>query len=83
MQLEYAKKGATGGALMALQAGADLNHKDWTPLHKTAYYNKPEVAKVLLANGAQVNARTKDGWTALGLARRKPEMEAMLLQPTE
>jgi len=27
--IEYAKKGATGGALMALQAGADANHKDW------------------------------------------------------
>jgi hypothetical protein len=26
--LEYAKKGATGGALMALQAGADVNHED-------------------------------------------------------
>ena len=26
--IEYAKKGATGGALMALQAGADVNHKD-------------------------------------------------------
>ena len=26
--IEYAKKGATGGALMALQAGADANHKD-------------------------------------------------------
>jgi hypothetical protein len=24
---QYAKKGATGGALMALQAGADVNHK--------------------------------------------------------
>ena len=68
MQLEYAKKGATGGALMALQAGADLNHKDWTPLHKTAYYNKPEVAKVLLANGAQVNVRDKYGRTALDRA---------------
>ena len=26
--IEYARKGATGGALMALQAGADVNHKD-------------------------------------------------------
>jgi len=26
--IEYAKKGATGGALMALQAGADVNHED-------------------------------------------------------
>jgi len=69
-----------------LGAGADINATDMggmTPLHNTAYSNLPEVAKVLLANGAQVNARTKDGWTALGLARRKPEMEALLLQPTE
>ena len=26
---EYAEKGLTGGVLMALQAGADVNHKDW------------------------------------------------------
>ena len=25
---EYAKKGLAGGLLMALQAGADVNHKD-------------------------------------------------------
>ena len=30
-----------------------------TPLHVTAFYNKPEVAKLLLENGAKVNARTK------------------------
>jgi ankyrin repeat protein len=42
--------------------------------------NKPEVAKVLLANGAQVNARDNGGRTALGWARGKPEMEALLLQ---
>jgi hypothetical protein len=26
--IEYAQKGLAGGALMALQAGADVNHKD-------------------------------------------------------
>ena len=26
--IEYAEKGLAGGALMALQAGADVNHKD-------------------------------------------------------
>jgi hypothetical protein len=26
--LEYAKKGLTGGILMALKAGADVNHED-------------------------------------------------------
>ena len=90
--LEYAKKGLTGGVLMALQAGADVNHKDehgWTPLHLTARsgdgvhcWSKSEVAKVLLATGAQVNARTNDGRTALAVARQwcKREMEALLRQ---
>ena len=73
-------------AKVLLANRAQVNVRDIggrTPLHTAAEWNKPEVAKVLLANGAQVNARTKDGWTALGLARRKPEMEALLLQPTE
>jgi ankyrin repeat protein len=97
--LEYAKKGATGGALMALQAGADVNCKDtsffgigMTPLHFTAFYNKPEVAKVLLANGAQVNVGDNGRRTALRVAREydsfgrwsplvgNPEMEALLRQ---
>ena len=37
--IEYAQKGATGGALMALQAGADVNHKGGysaTALHYAA-----------------------------------------------
>jgi len=93
--IEYAKKGATGGALMAIQAGADVNHKGsggYTPLHYTARDNKPEVAKVLLANGAQVNVGDNGGRTALRVAREfdsfgrwsplvgNPEMEALLRQ---
>ena len=46
------------------------------PLHWTAEYNNPEVAKVLLANGAQVNVRDKCDRTALCWARHYPEMEA-------
>jgi len=123
--IKYAEKGATGGLLMALQAGADVNHKDlgdsraalhwaaicgmaaevdphhealaqgllgagadvnakdeweYTPLLLAAFWNKPEIAKVLLAHGAQVNARTNDGRTALAIARCKHEMEALLRQ---
>jgi ankyrin repeat protein len=59
--IEYSKKGLPGGALMALQAGADVNHINKygdMPLQMAAAYNNLEVAKVLLANGAQVNAQT-------------------------
>ena len=69
-----------------LGAGADINAADrilgWTPLHYTAWHNKPEVAKVLLANGAQVNVRCKYGHTALARARDNDsrEMEALLRQ---
>jgi ankyrin repeat protein len=67
-----------------LGAGADINAADVrgrTPLHRAALENTPEVAKVLLANGAQVNVRDREyGDTALANARGKPEMEALLLQ---
>ena len=66
-----------------LGAGADVNAKDeweYTPLLLAAFWNKPEIAKVLLAHGAQVNARTNDGRTALAIARCKHEMEALLRQ---
>ena len=40
--------------------GADVNARGWdksTPLHSAAAHNSLEVAQVLLANGADVNAR--------------------------
>jgi ankyrin repeat protein len=82
--IEYAKKGATGGALMAIQAGADVNHKGaggYTLLHYTARDNKPEVAKVLLANGADINAKDYSGFTPIHHTARdnKPEVAKVLL----
>jgi len=67
-----------------LGAGADINAADafgMTPLHYAASQNV-KVAKVLLANGAQVNVRNEDGDTALAYAMRRghPEMEALLRQ---
>jgi ankyrin repeat protein len=66
-----------------LGAGANINaanRQGWTTLHYTAYHNYPEVAKVLLANGAQVKVRDTSGGTALYYARGKPEMEAVFRQ---
>jgi len=42
-----------------LAAGADVNDandRGWTPLHQAAYSNKPEIAEVLLAKGAALDA---------------------------
>jgi len=44
---------------MFLDAGSDVNEKvqhGWTPLHETAVFGHAEVAKLLIANGADVNA---------------------------
>jgi ankyrin repeat protein len=48
-----------------------VNAKDtygWTPLRWAAYKGYLEVAKVLLAHSADVNAKDKDGKTPLDLA---------------
>jgi ankyrin repeat protein len=64
--LEYAEKGLTDGVLMALQAGADANHKDGssdTALHlaATGIVRWPR----LLGAGANINAADKHSRTAL------------------
>jgi len=83
--LEYAKKGLTGGVLMALQAGADVNHKDEdlrTALHWAAINGHDALAQALLGAGVDVNAKAWDGRTALYFAREYDtrEVEALLLQ---
>jgi ankyrin repeat protein len=69
--LEYAGKGLTGGVLMALQAGADANHKDRdsdTALHHAACNGHHVLAQALLGAGADVNAKNSWSKTALHYA---------------
>jgi ankyrin repeat protein len=84
--IEYAKKGATGGALMALQAGADVNHKDtsflsWTALQYAAYSGHEALIQGLLGAGADINAATSGGMTLLHYTAsdNKPEVAKVLL----
>lgn len=53
---------------LLLEASADIEVRDsigHTPLHAGCLYHWPETVKLLLAKGANVNAKTKDGRTPL------------------
>ena len=50
--LEYAKKGLTGGVLMALQAGADVNHHTTGLLSMTALHHAAIEGHAALAQAA-------------------------------
>jgi ankyrin repeat protein len=82
-----AKKGDIEAVKQHLAAGADVNGKTWdwtTPLHNAAVYGHKEVAELLIANGADVNAiivsGRNQGKTPLDLAiwRKKTETADLL-----
>lgn len=53
----------SGRVIALIKAGADVNSKDnnWTtPLHLAAWYESPDVVRVLIDKGADVNAKTKE-----------------------
>lgn len=68
-----------------ISAGSDLNEKDpfggSSPLITAAVFNKPEMAKLLIDAGADINFQNNDGSTALISAAffGRPEIVKMLL----
>ena len=50
---------------------ADSNRMGWTPLHNAAWCGHAGVAKVLVAKGADPNAKSNSGRTPLGLAEER------------
>jgi ankyrin repeat protein len=65
--------------------GADLEASDfygWTPLMKATYHNNIEIVKLLVDNGADVNARNSSGNSILYIAEelnRQPEILHLLV----
>ena len=55
-----------------IAAGTDVNARDdrtgWTPLHLATIYDHKEIAELLIANGAEVNAKNDGGFTPLHAA---------------
>ena len=66
-----------------LAAGTDVNAKGGsfggTPLHIAAIGGQKEIAELLIAEGADVNAQRDDGWTPLMDAAQEGYMEIVEL----
>ena len=66
---DVAWKGDLAGVQRELNKGADVNARDevygGTPLHWAALRGRNEVAEFLIAEGADVNAKTRKGFTPL------------------
>ena len=85
--IDAAKNGDIEAVTQHVAAGADVNAKDvdgTTPLHNAAVYGHNEVAELLIANGAEVNAiivsGRNQGKTPVDLAiwRKKTETADLL-----
>lgn len=64
-----------------IEYGADVNliSEDLTPLMTAARYNKFEIIKVLLANGAKANVKNENGFTALRYAELSNASESIAI----
>ena len=64
-----------------IEYGADVNEmsEDLSPLMTAARYNKVEIMKVLIANGARVNEKNEKGYTALKYAELSNATDAIAI----
>jgi hypothetical protein len=79
-----AEKGLTTSVKRLLSIrNINLNVKDvgdgWTPLHWAAYNGHIEISRLLLQNGAEVNARSSNGYTPLHWAARNGHVDILHL----
>jgi ankyrin repeat protein len=75
-------RGALPAAKALVKRGAAVNRKGWTPLHYACSGPDNGVAAFLIAEGAELNARSENGTTPLMMAARYGSEDAvrMLLE---
>jgi len=75
------QKGEIDMVKKLIEYGADVNEKSsgMTPLMVAARYNKAEIIKFLLANGAHSDTKDEKGFTALRYAELSLASEALLI----
>ncbi|SFW25998.1 Ankyrin repeat-containing protein [Sinomicrobium oceani] len=74
-------KGDTETVRKFIELGSDINEKSggMTPLMYAARYNKTEIIKMLIANGAKLRVKDDKGFTALKHAELSNATEAATL----
>ncbi len=77
-----ALKGDLEDAKLLLAHGAHVNQPGWSPLHYAATGPRPELVRLLLEQGAAIDARSPNGTTPLMMAARygSPDSAKLLLE---
>ncbi len=78
--MKYAEEGCAGGVLIALKAGANVNHKDSvldTSLHYAAGAGRLSVVQALVSAGAELNPRNSDLWSPLHWAAARGRLSVV------
>ena len=72
-------KGDKEAIELLVKHGANIHHtkqgNQWTLLHYAANYNHTHLIDYLIESGIDVNARSKNGWSALALASDEGDIE--------
>jgi len=59
------------GGDVNVRGGPRFGDEDWTPLHDACAAGSKTKAEALIANGADVNAKTKNGRTPMSVAKKE------------